>query len=325
MSNSEPLISVIVPVYNVEKYLHRCVDSIIHQSYHNLEIIIVDDGSTDDSAVMCDEYSALDNRIVVIHKQNGGLSSARNEGIDIAHGEYLSFIDSDDYIDKFMLEKLYTALTENDADISVCNYQNVYENDFQGMHIVNQEIKFNVVTPLEAISKTDNLEQMYSVVAWNKLYKKELFLNIRYAEGYIHEDAIIMHRLFGECEKIVIIPDRLYFYQRRNGSIMGIGFNIERLDLVRAMSDQIIFYHEKGWYELENTAGLHLWWYMNKYYLRFEKNEVNRMRLNRTLQDFRKALPYLLRSDNISFKEKITILIFAVSPLIYRILLKYKG
>lgn len=316
MSNACPLISVIVPVYNTEKYLHKCIDSIIHQSYRNLEIIIVDDGSTDSSPAICDEYKGLDKRVIVIHKKNGGLSSARNAGIDEAHGEYLSFIDSDDYIDQRMLEELYKAVSKIDADISICNYQNVYEDDYDGKRYVNPKIEGCSLTPFEAIDKSCNLKQVHLIVAWNKLYKRSLFRNIRYAEGYIHEDEIIIHRLYGECEKIAVIPDRLYFYLHRNGSIMSGGFNI--LDMVKIMSDRVIFYHEKCWRDFESKEALHLWWYMNEYYLRFDKNEENKVRLARTLRDFRKALPYLLRCDEISLKEKLSILIFVVSPEMYR-------
>ena len=296
-------------------YLQKCVDSIIHQSYRNLEIILVDDGSTDNSSSICDMYAKQDRRIVVVHKKNGGLSSARNIGIAKAHGIYLSFIDSDDYIDHCMLEKLYSALVIHNAEIAICNYQNVYTEDYDGIHVENSEIKSETLSAIEAI---DHLNKVAYIVTWNKLYKKSLFNNVAYTEDYIHEDEIIIHRLYGECKVITVIPDRLYFYVRRKGSIMSAGFNIRSIDYTKAWMDRVIYYHEQGWERQENLAIMTLWYLIHKDYFRFDNNTANKKWLKRTLKDFRKVLSYILRTDQISKKEKLTILIFAINPYMYK-------
>ena len=174
------LISIIVPIYNVEKYLTECVDSIIKQTYKNLEIILVDDGSTDHSKDICDQYVKIDTRIRVIHKVNGGLSSARNAGIDIANGNYYMFIDSDDYIKEDMVELLYSVMIENQCDMTICNIIRFYDN--------------GDVKPLYRVEKDglclDNLDKFETLVqpsVCNKLFNKNLFCFIRFPEGKFYE------------------------------------------------------------------------------------------------------------------------------------------
>ena len=217
-NDSQPLVSIIVPVYNVEDYLEECVKSIMAQSYKNLEIIIVDDGSTDGCPAMCDSLKKGDKRISVIHKQNGGLSDARNVGIDAASGKYICFVDSDDYIHSKYVEKLLTAVLESGADMSVCGFTNI---ELDGSRKIEEK-------PEKAILDADGYwETLFSrmritfVVAWDKLYKKELFKKLRFAEGKINEDEIILLDLVNSCKKISIVGDSLYYYRERPDSIMG--------------------------------------------------------------------------------------------------------
>ena len=212
---TQPLISVIVPVYNVENYLNKCVDSIVNQTYTNLEIILVDDGSPDNCPKNCDEWAKKDSRIRVIHKENGGLSSARNAGLDIMTGTLVGFVDSDDYIAPNMYEKLYNAMIENDADLSACNYEFF---DESGKKLGGSRLSERCITGKQALA--DIYRTVYSV-AYNKLYKHEIFKSLRYTNGYIHEDEIIIHHILGQCNKIIVISDNLYFYVRNNQSIMG--------------------------------------------------------------------------------------------------------
>lgn len=221
-------ISIIVPIYNVEKYIRRCIESILNQTYTNFELILIDDGSTDSSGVICDEYANKDNRIKVIHKENGGLSSARNAGLDIATGEYISFVDGDDYIAEDMIEKLYNSITGNNADIAVCNYKCVDEN---GNCLDNLNKGTPIITTV--YSKNDYFRNLackkyyYYVIACNKLYKKDLFKGIRYPLGKLCEDNHIIDSLVEQCSVISSIKDSLYFYVQRNGSIMS-GKNTKR-------------------------------------------------------------------------------------------------
>lgn len=214
----DELISIIIPVYNVEKYLGKCIESIINQTYNNLEIILVNDGSKDGSKDICEAYKKKDKRIIVVNKENGGLSDARNSGIKIAKGKYIGFVDSDDYIDKDMYKVLYNDIVSNEADIAICNYKKIYEND-----LINVEDKFNnteIYNKVDAIRLLITGEKINDY-AWNKLYKKELFENIKYPVGKNMEDMGTTYKLFEIAERITYNEYIGYYYLQRNNSILG--------------------------------------------------------------------------------------------------------
>lgn len=210
------LISVIVPVYNVKEHLCRCVDSIIGQSYACLEIVLVDDGSTDGSGSLCDAYAAKDSRIHVIHKENGGLSSARNAALDIVTGKYIGFVDSDDYIHPAMFEKLLKACTENQAEIAVSGHFT----ERGGRLVIEEPIldQEEILTSQSALELLIRDTEMRSY-AWDKLYSAELFQGIRYPDGRNYEDIATTYLLFDRAKRICRIPEYLYYYQIREGSI----------------------------------------------------------------------------------------------------------
>lgn len=217
MKESEK-ISLIVPVYNVEKYLRKCINSILYQTYQNLEIILVDDGSKDKSGEICDEFKNIDDRIIVIHKKNGGLSDARNAGIEIATGKYLGFIDSDDYVQNDMYEYLYKLLRENNADISICDYMVVHENQKVTLRDIPSKIQiYNKKEAIKEILKRNKIQDY----AWNKLYKLELFKDVKYPIGRKMEDLGTTYKLFDSANKIVVGNQKKYFYLQRNGSIVN--------------------------------------------------------------------------------------------------------
>ena len=212
---NKELISIIVPVYKVEKYIHKCIDSIINQTYSNLEIILVDDGSPDNCAKICDEYALKDERINVIHQKNMGLSEARNRGIQISKGKYIGFVDSDDYIEPTMFQDLYNALIDNNADISICNFyiinnkEKVLKNNFKS-------INYTKIEALKEILLDKNIQSY----AWNKLYKRELFKNIKYPIGKKYEDIGTTFYLFEKSNKISYIENPEYNYLNREDSIV---------------------------------------------------------------------------------------------------------
>lgn len=209
----QPLISIIVPVYNVEKYLNKCVESIVNQTYKNLEIILVDDGSTDNCPRICDEWAEKDSRIKVIHKQNGGVSSARNAGLDNAAGEYIAFVDSDDYIKNDMYEKLYNALMKYNADVSICN-----------MFSYNRSL---ILYPEMFSKKPDILSLYLSDVLCSpgipgKLYKKSIIQSVRFdTSKKISEDYLFNYHVFKKAENAVAIKDELYCYFNREDSAVN--------------------------------------------------------------------------------------------------------
>lgn len=243
----EEKISVIVPVYNVKSYFEKCIESIVNQTYKNLEIILVDNGSIDGSGTICDEYAKKDSRVVVKHKEPGGPSEARNIGLDMATGDYISFVDSDDYMDSNMFEVLYSDLKANDCDISMCGYIRV---NSDGEPIATDDsalpIATGVYTKQEMFEKLCGKELCQCVVVWNKLYKKHIFDNLRFVNGMIHEDEMIAHRIIDRCEKVSCNETKLYNYVRRADSIMTRGANINSFDGTTAFFDRTCFFLEKN-------------------------------------------------------------------------------
>ena len=238
------LISVIVPVYNVEKYLKRCIDSILNQTYKNLEIILVDDGSPDDCGKICDDYAQKDSRVKVIHQENAGLSMARNAGLDIAKGEFIAFVDSDDYIHPQMYEILYKFIESNKADVVFSNYKHIVEPDFNYKNIeqINQKIYHK-----NEIVDVCCTEKSKIMVAWNKLYRKEIFDRVRYPKGILCEDSHVLLDILGLCEKIVYIEEELYYYSiERDDSIMRT-YNFKMLkDELEAYKKMIVFFEKNS-------------------------------------------------------------------------------
>lgn len=246
----EPLISVIVPVYKVEQYLTRCVESILAQTYRNTEILLVDDGSPDRCPEICEAYAKDYSNIRVFHQKNKGLSGARNTGIDHAKGEYLAFIDSDDVWEAHFLESLYHALIETGADISQCRWE--YMHGDQIKETYNPAAKRECFTGREMLANLYIQTGAYFVVAWNKLYKKELFESIRYPEGRIHEDEATTYKLFDLAEKCVFVDNALYGYFVGSGgtSITRNGFSLKKLDWRLANKERVDFFVEKDYREL---------------------------------------------------------------------------
>lgn len=224
------LISVIVPVYNVEKYLAKCIDSILKQTYSNLEIILVDDGSTDNSNKICKEYEKLDKRIRVIHKKNGGLSDARNYGLTFATGDYISFIDSDDYIEKNMYELLLNALKNNNGDMAVCGRWIEKEEEQLELYTKDREEVWDSIQALKYYFKRIKIDPS----ACDKLFKKEILDNIVFPIGKIHEDIFIMDVIIARCKIIVHVGKPLYHYVNRQGSITKKVFSEKNFDYIEA-------------------------------------------------------------------------------------------
>lgn len=250
-----PLISVIVPIYNVEKYLARCVDSIVNQTYKNLEIILVDDGSPDRCPQMCDDYAKKDSRIKVVHKKNGGLSDARNAGMAVATGEYISFIDSDDYVSDDFFECLLAVMNKENSDIAECSVAKFYEDN-----------RFDEFSDDLSVKTYDTQDAMSALIAenpfhqhvWNKLYKTELVKDIPYAVGKLNEDEFWTYQVFGRASKVAKLNKTMYYYFQRSSSIMGVGYNIRRLDALEGKANRQK-YIENNFPELSTQAKIDLY------------------------------------------------------------------
>ena len=307
-------ISVIVPVYNVENYLEKCVESILKQTYTNLEILLVNDGSTDTSGELCDQLAQRDQRIRVIHKENGGLSDARNRGIEEASSDLIGFIDSDDYIDEDMYETLYRQLLESNADLSMCGHYDVYHQipEKQVAAIQTWEL-----TPQEAIKMVMEAK-ILSVTAVNKLYKKELFEQLRFEIGKIAEDAFIMIALIHHCRKVVATNEKKYYYVHRENSITTQKFSLKFLNVIEAYEQNATIIRE-NYPELAAVATMRLNW---AYFYVLDRLLVDSEFKDKALED--KLIAYLkknsmniLRDSRFTNARKISFLVLCLSRKLY--------
>ena len=240
---SLPLISIIVPVYNVRAYLRKCLDSICGQTYKNLEIIVVDDGSTDGSGEICDEYAQLDNRVRVIHQSNAGQSAARNKALSIAQGDFLGFVDSDDWIDKDMYEFLHNLIVESDADIAICSHYIEQQGKTRVRYSSGEK---NVFSRDEAI-RALVVDKRVRNYLWDKLFRSKLFNGIRFPEKQIFEDFAVSYLIFYKAKYVVIKYLPKYHYLQRDGSTMHSKYDPSReYDLFLSVYEQVNFVLEKG-------------------------------------------------------------------------------
>ncbi len=321
------LISVVIPIYKVQDYLPQCVDSIIGQTYKNLEIILVDDGSPDDCPMICENYAQQDERIIVVHKKNGGLSDARNVGLTMAKGKYITFVDSDDYVRKDFLQSLYDAVIEKDADISLCDYISVPETG--GDFTFTENYTLTVYNNREALKRTYlAVKHGMEFVAWGKLYKTELFLNnsILYPKGKIHEDTYTTYLLYYYSKKIVFIDDIYYYYRIRSGSIMTTAFNLKKLVAIDATALASDFFEEKGEVQLYGLAvNLHLKTVLKMYYelsVRYDKEDKCDQKKT-VLECYRNSCAKYLKKAPIYMVQKFLYKIFCIWPNIKMINMRY--
>lgn len=245
----EQKVSVIVPIYKVEPYLKRAVASILHQTYHNLEIILVDDGSPDQCGRICDDYAKEDNRITVIHKENGGLSDARNAGLDAAHGEYIVFVDSDDFIAEDYVETLMQCLKEYDADVAMCSYAVTASVELdESIFKASRDETVEVCDRRELLNNlydANHKDATYFIVSWNKIYKASLWQDVRFPKGRIHEDEATTYKIYDRAQKGVYLHRPLYGYFTAPSSITRDRFNIKRLQWMDALDERIVYFEDK--------------------------------------------------------------------------------
>ncbi len=231
------MISIIVPVYKVEPYLDECVKSIADQTYTDIEVILIDDGSPDKCPSICDAWTQKDARIKVIHKKNGGLSDARNAGLRIAKGEYIAFIDSDDYIAPTMLEELLSKLIETDSEISACGVEMLWEDGKSECLTSNFCGVLNNYEAMDALLSESYLKQP----VWYKLYKRSVVEGIYFEAGKCHEDVFFSYLPISRAKRVCVFDTPLYYYRQRNDSIMGESFSPKRIDALEGKERRLDF------------------------------------------------------------------------------------
>lgn len=237
--NSEQLISVIVPVYGVEAYLNRCVESLVGQKYKNLQIILVDDGSPDNCPAMCDAWAEKDARIQVIHKANGGLSDARNAGLKVARGDYISFVDSDDWVDDHFLSVLHDALISTGSDLVECgSWETTGETNYPESYNLPP-----VTYTRESAMNEHVMDTRFSAVVWNKLYRREL-IDVQFPIGKYHEDLFWTYQIIDRCKLCASVPVRMYHHFLRADSITGVSYSEKRVDCAEAFFERCVYLTE---------------------------------------------------------------------------------
>ena len=309
------MISVIVPIYKVENYLDKCIRSILAQSYKEFELLLVDDGSPDKCGEMCDTWASRDNRIRVIHKDNGGLSDARNAGIQQASGEYICFVDSDDWIAEDMLETLHELAIHSGADMSCCNFIKVNEQGNQVEELA--KITSGVYTQDEYWDMRFKANvKIYFDVAWNKLYRRELFSSVKYPFGKIHEDVLVIHKIVCQCHKIAITEYVGYYYLIRDNSIMRSKRSLRNLAAPEAYLDWAsAFIKKKKWYFAEESLNSAVLVLLNNEYGDNGKKSNDYKIIKRKVLGLYRSLFFRL-----SLKRKLSILLFCVNENLARAL-----
>ena len=284
-------ISVIIPVYNVEKYLKQCLESILEQTYKNLEIILIDDGTKDSSGMICDDYAKKDNRIKVIHQKNMGLSGARNTGLKNSTGDLITFVDSDDFIDNKMFETMLLSIKENDADIVECgtifcdeNGNYIRDNTLNEVKIYKNEYQIKELLMNEDITTT----------SWGKLYKRKLFKNFEFPLGKYHEDTFTTYKLLHISKKTIVLNQSFYHYRQVNGSIMNSNFSLKHLDAIEATLERSKFI-EKNYPEYKKYDYANIVYSCCKVYERILLSDFYDKKIIKNLQNLiRKYLMYFL-------------------------------
>jgi glycosyltransferase involved in cell wall biosynthesis len=299
----KPVISIIVPVHNVETYLEDCINSILLQDFVDFEVILVNDGSTDKSGEICDTFSQKDNRVKVVHKKYGGVSSARNFGINMAQGEFIGFVDSDDRIDKKMYKELHRLSIETKSDIAICNL---------GREINGELINFETEFYQKEMDHAEAMRQLfigklYRFSLCNKLYKKQCFENVRFPEGRIHEDLSTTYKLFANANKAIYTNYIGYIYVKRQNSILTSTFNNQRMDSFLGWDEILSFMEKKYPHIYKEVLSCYVYWSIDNvfYILHQVHNSGERdVYLHKIQENLRKKYKYIFKADYIPFHYK---------------------
>lgn len=306
-----PEISVIVPVFKVEKYLDKCVESIVNQTFGDFELFLVDDGSPDNCHEMCDSWAKKDGRIKVIHKENGGLSDARNVALDKITGKYICFIDSDDYVPADSLEAMYNSLKNNDADIAVGNMISFDEN--------GAEKDFYVPFTEETVLCGDDvLKTLSQPCACNRLYKSSVFNDLRYPVGRLYEDVFIWHKVLSQVKTIVFTGRTNYYYYIRSDSIMHQEYNIRFTDIIDAIQERYEWLESIGQKELALDARLFVYSRVAVAYAHLDKNNPeHKKRLDEIDVIYNDCYKVLMKSKSVGLQQKIRLWLLKCFPKVH--------
>ena len=317
-------VSIIVPVYQVEKYIRQCVDSILAQTFTDFELILVDDGSKDQSGQICDEYARMDERVRVIHKDNGGAADTRNRGVDQAVGNYLMFVDSDDYIAPTMVECLYRNIVSQNADIAACNYLYLFDNDRKKDFVTNVKSEILSGTEVFYYRKNDRNDGFWTVV-WNKLIKKETVGKARFRSGRYYEDEFWANEIYQMDIKIVTISECLYYYRQNENSTMRQKKIARSLDIIEAFQERIYIYLQEEEYSEQAYKVLI---YSLEHLEESKKLITNEDERKKYIQAKKRTLDIInqLKQRTLSRIQRISLVFLGINPcLVFSIGIKFQG
>ena len=314
----QPLISVIVPVYNVEQYLDRCVNSLVGQTYQNLEIILVDDGSPDGCSVICDNWARKDSRVIVIHKNNGGLSSARNSALDVCSGDVIAFVDSDDWVEPDMFEKMLESMQEHDADIVQCSVLKTYENG-QSV-LIDKGLPTRVFSGETALHDFLYHRNRMTSEVWNKIYKASLFRaggnQLRFPEGLNSEDYYLLCHAYRQINKLYYSPQAFYHYCVREDSICREGMNphtFDKIAVAKLCKDYLLSEN------YQDSHAIDFFVMQGHYDVLFTllRNQADEGLLREYARRLRRACQPVYHDDAVSLSRKIRMWMFSHMPRVY--------
>ena len=323
MSNyGNELISIIVPVYNVEQYLEKCVNSIINQTYKNLEIILVDDGAIDTSGKMCDELAKIDSRIKVYHKENGGLSDARNYGVERATGEYIGFVDSDDYIDSEMYEKLYEVIKKENTDVAECNLKIIYPDRVE---LFTEKKYYSVCTKQEYLEEYLKIEKVFGS-ACVRLINSKIAKKINFPVGKLYEDTYYAYGLINVADSYVIMDAPYYNYLMRENSITNARFNPRIFNLIEIVEEfhNTVYENYPGLEEAADCRRMYAYFSVLNSIL-LEDEFKNNSYYPKIINYFKGNYKMILKNKYINRSRKLSVILIKLNIDLYRkVLMKYK-
>ena len=313
------MISIIIPIYNAERYLDKCLKSILAQDYKNYEVLMINDGSTDGSVVICNKYQEQDGRFKTIHKTNGGSASARNMGLDLAIGEYLTFIDADDFVSEDYLFRLWTVAEQYEADIVQCKFQKVYSD--KQRHITESKNPVIISSNLEVLKAFCGKAEYLSVaVLWNKIYKREIFENLRFPEGKGIDDEYLICQVIYKAKKIALIEDVLYFYFMSDNSQMRSKPTLKRIDQIDVLEKQLRFFMSIERKDLHNMLLYRYYSCVVDGYYYIKKYFPTEITILRELKRKNKGMYSVLFGYGMRFSDKIILLFRNLFPNIFKMI-----
>lgn len=316
-------VSMIVPVYQVEKYIAQCIESVLSQTFQDFELILIDDGSKDQSGIICDAYAAKDDRIIVIHTQNRGAAAARNTGLEHASGKYITFLDGDDYLAENMIERLYEVIKKSAYDVVVCDFLNLLPDEKDNFTVQLQERTVNGRTVLEHLKN----EKSYGVwtIVWNKIYKREILENLRFPEGKYFEDEFFSDHLYLNSNQIHVIPDVLCYHRVLATSTMNTQKTENYLDLLDALQNRLEIYLKYNYSENETYKVLIYLLEPFSKCVQARFSGTDKQRVEQTRRFIKKTSKKLMGGE-LSFVKKSSLVLICLFPVLtYRTAIRYRS